>query len=117
MSSNQPASASNVTDFAAFRAREYTRTLDALREAHARSAEGPLILALVNELTCLAEDILTYRCDENGRARPACCPESDRFFLQLSEAFNTIASRNGELDDSFFQLVETLPGEAPRAAA
>ncbi len=117
VASSSPSSPSNVTDFAAFRAREYARTLAELRQARASLAQGPAVLALINELACLAEDILVYRSDENGQPLGACCPESDRFLARLTAATDRIARSNGQLDNAFFRLVESLPVETPRAAA
>ena len=108
---------SNVSDFAAFRAREYARTLAELRLARETFAQGPTVLALINELACLAEDILVYRSDENGQPLGACCPESDRFLARLTAASDRIARSNGTLDKAFFRLVESLPIEKLRAAA
>ena len=112
-----PTPTSNISDFARYRMRDYDRTLVALRQAHDHKADGPTVLALVNELTCLAEEILVYRCDENGDPCGACCPASDRFFDRLSVCYDRIVRTNGQLDETFFQLVQSLPVEAPRAAA
>lgn len=111
------APSANVADIARVRMRDYARTVVALRQAHDQQADGPAVLALVNELTCLAEEILAYRCDGNGHPCGACCPASDQFFVRLTAHYDRIIRSNGQLDDAFFQLVESLPVETPRAAA
>lgn len=112
-----PTPTSNISDFARYRMRDYARTVADLRQAHDQQADGPAVLALVNELTCLAEEILAYRCDGNGHPCGACCPASDQFFVRLTAHYDRIIRSNGQLDDAFFQLVESLPVETPRAAA
>jgi hypothetical protein len=109
-------SPANIEDFAAYRARDYRRIVEDLHTARAEQACGPQVLQLVNELACMAEDILNYRCDENGLPQSVCCPEAARFIAELTRQAERIRARNGELDDRFFALIEALPTDQAQAA-
>ena len=73
-----PTPTSNISDFARYRMRYYDRTLVALRQAHDHKADVPTVLALVNELTCLAEEILVIAVTKMAiHAEPAARPPTD----------------------------------------
>jgi hypothetical protein len=109
-------SPAKIEDFSAFRARDYRRIVEDLHAARANRTSGPQVLQLVNELTCSAEDILNYRCDEDGRPTSICCPQATRFLDALTRHAERIRAQNGELDDRFFALIEALPTDQAQAA-
>lgn len=107
----------NIKDFTAFRSREYREVVAELHAARDALASGPHVLGLINTLMNVSEDILNYRCDENGVATGACCPQATGFLAALTAEAERIRAAGGLLDDAFFDLVENLPVEVPREAA
>ena len=114
ISSPHPSDIANLTSY---RMREYDRVLASLKHAHARHQNGPAILSLVNELACLAETILRYRCDESGEPLSTGQVRIDQFFRDLTAGIDRIARTNGTLSPCFLDLVSLLPVEVARAAA
>ncbi|WP_323762311.1 hypothetical protein [Maricaulis sp.] len=115
---DQPSAPSNLQDFTAYRAREYTALVAELLAARARRANGPEILWLVNELVLATEDILEFNgdCSPTGEAQ-GCCVEAERFMVGLVRHAEAIRAANGAFDSRFVDFVKQMPIEAPRRAA
>lgn len=97
---------------------DYAALIDALHASRALCAGGPQVLALVNDLVLLCEDMLEFSESPDGTAPgSACCPDAERFLADLTGHLERIRTGSGELDDAFFDLVKSLPGTVNRNAA
>ena len=96
---------------------EYNQLVDDLHAARAMCESGPRILILLNDFIILCEEMLDYREPSPPRKASACCPAALQFLDALVAHAERIRTSNGQLDESFFDLIEASPFLLPRCAA
>lgn len=107
---------SNLTDLNTFKHRDYWQLVGRLHQARNALADGPAVLALLNEIALVCDALFETDIDDEGRISSP-CPGADSFLARFAVECDRSRAANGEISETLLDLLDEMPTLPVRNAA